>query len=294
MMVTAFGKSFSFLRRIWWRSRQRYDAWKAEREVAHRWAHYAKGKPHNLPAQIIVSLTSYPARFEKLPLTLKCLLTQTVAPDRLILWIAHQDKSALTNDILSLENEGMVIMYCDDLKSYKKIVPTLQIAPEAFIVTADDDSHYWPTWLEDLTTSYAGDNSVVICHRAHKIRLNEFGMPGPYAAWDSDVESNDASPLIFPTGAGGVLYPPNIFHTDVLATELFKSLCPRADDVWLYWMVRLAGGKSRKVGKRHRLIDWPGTQETALWKENLVEFGNDPQIAEMACRFGFSTGKMEI
>jgi hypothetical protein len=217
-----------------------------------------------------------------------------VTPDRLILWIAHQDKSALTKEIFDLEDAGLEILYCDDLKSYKKIIPTLQIAPDAFIVTADDDLYYWPTWLEELTTSYAGDNSVVICHRAHKIRLNELGMPGPYAAWDFDAESNDASPLMFPTGVGGAMYPPNIFYTDVLATELFMAICPRADDVWLYWMVRLAGGKSRKVGKRHRLIDWPGTQETALWKENILEFGNDSQIEKMVSRYGFSTNKMEI
>jgi hypothetical protein len=269
--------------------KEHYTVWQTEREVAHRWVHHVKGKPHNLPAQLIVSLTSYPARFETLPLTLKCLLSQTVAPDRLILWIAHQDKSALTKNILSLQNEGLEIMCCDDLMSFKKIIPTLQMAPEAFIVTADDDLYYWPTWLKELTTSYSGDNRVVLCHRAHTIRFNDMGVPTPYNEWMYEIENNDTSPLNFPTGAAGVMYPPAVFHPDVLETELFMTYCPRADDVWLYWMVRLAGGKSRKIGARHPLITWLGTQETALWLENNLNGCNDSQIRSMIIRYGFPT-----
>lgn len=264
----------------------KYSVWKAKRDVEQRWIYRKKGKNHTLPAQLIVSLTSYPARFKSLHLTIKCLLTQTVAPDKVILWLAHQDRTELTEEILCLENEGLQILFCDDIKSYKKIIPTLHLEPEAFVVTADDDLYYTESWLEELTVSYAGDNKEVICHRAHKIMMDDTCSLLPYIEWEMETKSNEASSLIFPTSGAGALYPPNVFHPYVLADEIFMDGCPRADDVWLYWMVRLSNGKARKVGASWKLIEWPGTQSNALWTKNVLDGGNDLQIEYMLKRFG--------
>ncbi|MFD2440114.1 hypothetical protein ACFSS8_08530 [Paracoccus kondratievae] len=43
--------------------------------------------PHGLRAPLIVSLTSYPARFASLHLVLRSVLQQTVRADRVILWL---------------------------------------------------------------------------------------------------------------------------------------------------------------------------------------------------------------
>jgi protein O-GlcNAc transferase len=256
-------------------------------KVSYRWAHRGEGSKHDLPAHLIVSLTSYPSRYHTLPLSLKCLLTQTVAPDRVILWIAHDDKLQLSKEILSLERAGLEILYCDDLKSYKKITPTLKIAPGAFIVTADDDLYYRAAWLEELVSAYSGDSREVVCHRAHRVRFEDTGMPRPYSKWMTKIKNIDASTLNFPTSGAGVLYPPHVFHTDVDNDDLYMTLCPRADDIWLYWMMRLNGAVARKVGVRRKLLVWPGTQLTSLWQENGVNSGNDVQIMSMIKKYGF-------
>lgn len=245
------------------------------------------GKQHGLPGPLIVSLTSYPARFGKLPLTLKCLLSQTVAADRVILWVAFQDENALTPSILDLQKQGLQIAYCDDLRSYKKIVPALQRYGDAFIVTADDDLYYWPTWLEELVHSYNGNNLEVICHRAHKIRLGDDKLPLPYNDWEIETSQQDALSLNFPTCGGGALYPPGVFYSDVLRIDVFKRICPNADDVWLYWMMSLNGAVARKVGLRRPLYNWPDTQQTALFHSNAGGGGNDEQIRAMIQTYGF-------
>lgn len=253
--------------------------------VAYAWRR--KSKPHNLSAPLIISLTSYPARFAKLPLTLKSLLSQSIAADRVILWIAHDEKHALTPAILNLQKAGLEIAYCDNLLSFKKIIPTLQLYPESFIATADDDLYYWPTWLAEMVQSYQGNAKEVICHRTHRICLGEDSLPLPYAHWEFETQRLEASPLNFQTGVGGVLYPPNVFHRDVLKTELFKKLCPNADDVWLYWMMRLNGAVARSVGAAHNLYVWPDTQKTALFHNNTIGGGNDCQINAMIKTYGF-------
>lgn len=244
------------------------------------------GKAHGLPSTLIISLTSYPARFNKLHLTLKCLLSQSMAADKVILWLAHQDKTALTPAIMNLQKAGLEIRYCDDLRSYKKIIPTLQAHPDSFIVTADDDLYYWPTWLEELVESFNGNPKEVVCHRAHRIRLDKNGLALPYCQWEYEIGSCEVAENVFPTSGAGALYPPQIFFVEVCNEILFKKLCANADDVWLYWMMRLGGGAARKIGAINSLHCWPESQVNALWLVNVVEGGNDTQVKSMTLHFG--------
>lgn len=257
--------------------------------VHFRWKHQSPPRrPHRLPGRLIVSLTSYPARFPTLPLTLKCLLSQSVAADEVILWIAKADKGRLTSEILSLCDDGLTIKLCDeDLGPYTKIVPALMDYPEAYVATADDDAYYGPTWLEQLVGSYRSDGEV-LCHRAHRIRTGVDGLPLAYQRWDMNTAHSRPSSLIFATGHGGVLYPPGALHPDVTNVRLFREICASADDVWLYWMMRRNGTHARKVGPRRLLSPtWRKTQRVALWKSNVFSGGNDKYVRAMSARFGF-------
>ncbi|MCK9460555.1 MAG: glycosyltransferase family 2 protein [Proteobacteria bacterium] len=214
-------------------------------------------------------------------------MSQTVAADRIILWIAHDDRAALDEQLLGLVDAGLEIRFCEDLLSYKKIIPTLREMPGAVIVTADDDVYYWPTWLEELVRAHTEDRRTVMCHRANSVRLGESGQPAPYLDWSLDTRSNGTSSLVFPTGVGGVLYPPGVFYSDVLREDLFRELCPSGDDIWLYWMVRLNRGRSRKIGKRRVFTEWPGFRVGGLAQYNYLQGGNDRQIQAMVGAYGF-------
>lgn len=263
--------------------------WHVERYVKYFWWQWSpvlrRGKAHDLDRSLIVSLTSYPARYKTLPLTLKCLLSQTVRPDEVALWIAHEDRDLLTKEIKSLQRFGLTIRFCSDLRSFKKIIPALRTYPDCFIVTADDDICYPRKWLEKLVSEYTGNRAEVLCHRAHKIRFGVDGLPLPYGEWEFQSAGTARAPLIFPTGCGGVLYPPGIFDARVTDETTFSGLCPTADDVWLYWMVRLNGGTARLIGNS-RVMDWPVPQSNTLSPKNL-ESGNDCAVARMIEHFGF-------
>lgn len=242
-------------------------------------------KSHQLGSLLIISLTSYPTRFSTLPLTLKCLLNQSILPDYVILWIAYQDKDQLTPEILKLQKKGLTIAFCEDLRSYKKIIPALQKYPDSFIVTADDDMYYASTWLEEMIGCYKENSENVICHRVHRICLGKDDLPLPYLQWQHKSQITDASPLNFQTGCGGVLYPPKTFHSDVMDINAFKKLCPDADDVWLYWMMRLNGKMARKTNYRFNDYCWNGSQQDALCHSNRSG-GNDSKINAMINFYG--------
>lgn len=244
-------------------------------------------KKHGLPSDLIVSLTSYPDRFDTLHLTLACLLNQTVMPDRLILWIAHEDKDELPQKVTDLQKYGLEIKYCEDIRSYKKIIPTLKNNPDSFIATADDDVYYWQTWLEELVKQWHSNKNCVIAHRVHRIKKKSVNTLLPYSQWDMNF-TQDLSPsgLNFPTGIGGVLYPPNIFHENILDKDKFMELCPHGDDIWLYWMYGMNGIKVKPTGKNRVFINWPDSQEGALWKKNLGDGRNDEQLKKVLHNYG--------
>ena len=242
---------------------------------------------HSLPGKLIATLTSYKARFNNLHLTLRSLLLQEICPDLLILWIAEDERSDLPEAVWQLEQYGLRIHFCEDIRSFKKIVPTLQEYPDSFIVTADDDLYYEPSWLKGLVNSWDGDEKTVVAHRAHKIRLNKKGYPLPYRQWKWEVGPEETSDgLIFPTSGAGVLWPPHIFHNDVIKKNIFMDVCPDADDIWLYWMATLSGAKVKLTDYKLNIIEWPDQNGTPLWHKNVHDGGNDKKINNILSLYG--------
>jgi hypothetical protein len=210
-----------------------------------------------------------------------------VAPDLVTLWIGKNDATSLPKKLRILKSPRFVIEVTDDIRSYTKIIPCLMRAPDAYIVTCDDDIYYPPDWLESLLASYKPGAKVISCNRAHLIRLNGAGDPLSYADWEHNTTFAGTSRCIFPTGVGGVLYAPKGFHQDVTRVAQFQKLCPTADDVWLYWMAALNGYQFKTTGMQNRPITWPLSQRTSLRLLNMPRGGgNDIQIRNMIAEYG--------
>lgn len=242
---------------------------------------------HKLPNNLIVSLTSFPPRFKKLHLTLKCLLNQDTVPDKIILWVAENDFKLLPNSVIKLQKHNdFEIQTCEDLKSGKKIIPSIELYPSSFVVTADDDLFYSREWLSELCGNWDGNNNHIYAHRVHHIRkIDEVLVP--YQNWDFDIKSNLPSPFNFATGCGGVLYPPNSLNSMVLDKELYMRLCPKQDDIWLYWMAQLNGSQVINTPYQFQMIPWLGSEKSGLASENLSNKQNDKCINKMMAHYGW-------
>lgn len=278
-----------------WRIRQ-WSERRRLRRLAHRadiavagFPRLSTRRPHPLDAPLIVTLTSYPPRFATLHRTLASLLDQTIRPDRTILWIAEDDLAALPPAVRAMEEHGLDIRGCADLRSFKKLVPALHAWPGSYFVTADDDVYYPPQWLESLVAESAAHPGHVVGGRVHLARTAPDGLLLPYGAWElatSRREARDPDTRLFPTGVGGVLYPPGAFVDEVLDERLFTSLCPHGDDIWFFWMARLAGTGQRRARDWFDMISWPQSQDVALCSENLFNDRNDMQIKAMERHYG--------
>jgi hypothetical protein len=241
---------------------------------------------HPLPGRLIVSLTSYPPRFASLHLTLRTLLAQDMAPDLVVLWLYSPDVAELPLSVRKMTGSRLEIRTVDqDLKSFKKLIPALSTFPDSYIVTADDDTYYQRSWLRHLVASCRPGSREVVGHVAHKITLNEARDIRPYREWELRISGTAAGPRVFLTGVGGILYPPGAFAPEVLDAKTFMELCPTADDVWFYFMLRRNQFTSRKIAGSFPRHSWRRTQEQNLFEANM-RGGNDLAINALVSRFG--------
>lgn len=275
--------------RNWLGEQQRRHRLRQAEKAVSRFPNVTARKLHGLGAPLIVTLTSYPPRFPTLAPTLRSLLDQTVRADRTILWLAEKDLPQLPRDVVALKDFGLEIRTCADLRSYKKLIPALQAFPGAWFATADDDVYYRPDWLESLVGQAAANRRTVIAGRAHLARLDGSGRFVPYLEWEMNTH-HLRSPLpetrMFPTGVGGVLYPPDAFADSVMDEDAFMRFCPHGDDIWFFWMARLAGTDQMRTPSGFELLAWPQSQDVGLFHENQLNSRNDVQIRNLEEAFG--------
>ena len=136
--------------------------------------------------KIIVSLTSYPARFQDLHLVIKSIFTQTVLPDQIILYLDEGvEDSQIPNSLKDLESYGLsIIVGGADIKPHKKYYYAMKDNPESIIITVDDDNMYRPDTIEKLMNSYRKYPEAVSCLRAHRIIFDNNKKLLPYMSWD--------------------------------------------------------------------------------------------------------------
>jgi hypothetical protein len=270
--------------------RQRFISARLSRAAHASKRHAREFATKNVP--VILSLTSHGDRINSAHIAIETLLRQTAAAERLILWIS--DKYSIAGLPAPLQRQmrrGLDVRLVPDIGPYTKIIYALREFPEHTIVTVDDDSVYAADLLGRLHDAYTVQPDCVHCHRAHEMIFDENGYLKPYFEWRRRVDDNDApSHLIFPTGVGGVLYPPGALHTEVFNQEVFRAICPTADDVWLKAMALLNGVKSKRMPGSHR--EFPlvsGTKASGLFYKNICEKRNDRQIEAVFTHYDLLT-----
>lgn len=198
--------------------------------------------------KIIISLTSFPARISTCHKTIRSLLMQNgVKPDAVELWLAEEEfplkEKELPPKLLELCEHGLNICWCDNIRSYKKLLPSLNKHKEDIIVTADDDVYYSQNWLEKLFISYKDFPNSIHCHKATKFYFSEGKWE--YIGGGNEYYDN-SSYLNKLVGVGGVLYPPGCLSPEVLDIAKCMELAPTNDDIW-FWLLGVKNGTSVKV-----------------------------------------------
>jgi len=197
--------------------------------------------------EIIVSLTTFSNRVYEVYLAIESIMQQTMKPNRIILWLEEDLKDfKLPVFLLNQIKRGLEIKYCKNIKSYKKLIPSLIAFPQAAIITIDDDALYFFDLIENIINEHIKHPDYILCGRMYLMKLKN-KKPDKYSKWIEGYNSTEVSPLNFPTGIGGILYPPNCFTKEVLNEDVFTDICKFADDIWFKAMSLLNNVPVKKV-----------------------------------------------
>lgn len=230
--------------------------------------------------EVVVSLTTYSKRINDVYLVIESIAQQTVKPNRLILWLSEDEFNidSIPQTLARRIEQGLEVRFCKDTKSFKKIIPTLELCPDSIIITIDDDYIYPHDMIENLLLEHRQHPNAVVGNRAHEVVFNG-GSIDQYRNWKKEVQYQ--SDNLFVTGCGGILYPPKSLHPMVTDVELFTELCPHADDLWLFAMSKLNGTEVRKASRArdfHDFVELPGNRDMGLNQINVRGRKNDEQM----------------
>lgn len=184
----------------------------------------------------IVSLTTFPARINKVWLTIETILMQNVKPDKIILWLYEGEfngKASLPKNLLQLEKRGLEIRFCNEnLMPHKKYYYTMLKYPEANVITVDDDMFYPPDLIDKLLRFHKKYPESIICTISRQIKADGNAI-SPYREWSYLKTNSEPDFKNLGIGVGGILYPSKSLHPNVLNIKELKKLALKADDLWL-------------------------------------------------------------
>ena len=196
--------------------------------------------------EIIVSLTTYGKRLFEVATTIESIMQGSMLPNRIILWLDDSLKQETLPISLKLqEKRGLTIKFCKDLRSFKKLIPSMNAFPNDAIITIDDDLIYERDLVENLYRTHINNPNCICANRIHEIVLVN-NKPINYTNWNMCISPSCSSPLHFPTTGAGTLFPPHCFDDEVFNESVFMDICKYADDVWFYCMALKKGTKTVK------------------------------------------------
>lgn len=239
--------------------------------------------------RVVVSLTSFPARFKNIHWCLKSLLFQTYKPDRIVVYMGSDTTTEMiTPEMKLLEQYGIEYQFDTkrNLKSYKKYYYSMQEERNAVIITVDDDSVYLPNTIESLMKVHNKYPDTVCARRVHRITRKQDGSFMPYKCWEKECRSEKRPNRdLIAVGVGGVLYPKACLGNEAFEEKTFMEICPETDDIWLKFMeIR----QNLSVVWVPCIFAQPPTLEgiASLNDRNVTEGRNDVSVKNLVQMYG--------
>lgn len=228
-------------------------------------------------SDVIVSFTTFPKRIHFTHTVVKSLLTQSVKPKKIVLYLDADEmgQCPIPKRLNKLQSDMFEIKYVrGNLRSYNKLIHTLKAYPNSKIITVDDDRIYPRHTIKRLVEASFRHPEKIVCILGTLMMLKPDGSFERYENWKR-VENQEQT-NIMPLGFSGVLYPPHSLHHDVHRSDLFKALAPTTDDIWFKIMSFLKGSGLKCSGvvaigyDKDKLIDLYFPDNQTLYSENKL------------------------
>ncbi|MDR2770138.1 MAG: hypothetical protein LBB08_01675 [Rickettsiales bacterium] len=235
--------------------------------------------------EIIISLTSFPARIGTVAEAIGSILSGWRLPDKIVLYLAEPQfpgrrlpAGLASLPLLEIRWEK------NDMRSYKKLVPALRDFPDATIITIDDDLIYPRDLVSRLLACHKRYPNAVCARRARRAQSARTAEWKLYRwarciLWGMRPRLNNIG-----TSGGGILFPPRSLYGDISKSDIFMSIAPTTDDLW-WWAMAVMNGTKTAVASRSLHLEYiPGSQSEALWRINCGQSDENQKAFDRICQ----------
>lgn len=232
--------------------------------------------------RIIVSLTSYPARINKVWMVIESIMHQKKKPDIIVLWLSRNQFPSVNHvpsNLRKLTRRGLKIeIVDDDIRSHKKYYYVIQKYPNDAFVTIDDDILYREDFIENIIAKHREFPNAIISNYYSEITYDDNDNVSPYSNWiKSSKHEYNLNNLFFGSG-GGTYFPPKSLSTFVTDIDAFMAFCKNADDVWLNAMAKINNTAIIPILPRKLFLPVIDFSDNKLCIDNINNGQNDVAI----------------
>lgn len=243
----------------------------------------------NSETNIIISLTSFPARIKYAWIPIETMFLQDTSFWKVVLVLSEEEfpDRQLPYRIRQQQMRGLEILWTQqNYRSYKKLLPTREAYPDAVIVTIDDDIFYEPQMLSKLLAASQKYPDAIIGYRGWIVTSDKNGLR-PYIEWPEATPDTPPN-QVFLTNGAGTLFKPDLLPNELLLDwQLASQLCPTGDDIWFWAVAKKAGVPLYCLGNHHLHCVRRQKSTPALETINRLGGQNDMQLRSVCNYFNF-------
>ena len=232
--------------------------------------------------KIILSMTTWPPRFSSAIVAMSSIIQQrknaSLTDDVHCVIVLSEEEVCSTSTrssacrlIDKMEKLGVeVIIDKGNIRSHKKLIPTLEKYPNNPILVVDDDSIQREGWLKTFVDNHRRYPDAIIYGQSRSrisICNGEIREENSYLTYGRPGESSiDLKPA---SGASGTLYPAHTFTDErFFDRELMMRVSPSSDETWQWAFAIINRSKFRCLSSHNLPYSAGANQECALYHTN--------------------------
>lgn len=228
-----------------------------------------------------IGLATYPARLKSLERTLQTLIMQKFE-SRIPIYVVveKQDFPRYSNLKEKYSNYGIQFISNNrEMRSFNKYFPaTLKALTHIKYITADDDIIYPSNWVRTLVTLSQMYPNNIVGLRGCEVPSDPRNFQ-KYLMWKTVTETTAGNRIMLNSGAG-ILFPPGTLKDILKKEDVIKSHFASSDDIYL-WYFLYGRGATFLCSKSIEIVNWPKSQSTSLWRDNVPGGGNDLTLRKL-------------
>ena len=187
--------------------------------------------------KVLISLTSYPQRFEFLPIVLKSIENESLLARKIILVLYEKDLLKFNKNNSEINGVDIIVVN-KDLKPHKKYYYTMMKYRDYAIITIDDDIFYCKNMIKSLYYYYIDHPNLVAGRRGRLMKYKNNGELINYMNWDLNFKDNKSGFNILLTGIGGIIYPPDILNINQDNLDIINETLLGDDFTLKYFQIK--------------------------------------------------------